>query len=157
MGRIWHIGMAVPELERGMHELGEVFGLAWRPVRVRKMTLKDVSGRSFDVECHVTFSIGGPFAIELWQAIPGTPLAVPPSGSIHHIGYWVDNLAAEENRLTGLGYPTVASSGASLRLSRGPCGLLLEPCDLGIDRPSLRDLFPPGSAHAGVPDLASPV
>jgi hypothetical protein len=32
------------------------------------------------VDCHVRFSLGGPFAIEVWQAIPGTPLAVPESG-----------------------------------------------------------------------------
>jgi hypothetical protein len=24
------------------------------------------------VECHVVFSLGGPFAVEVWQAIPGT-------------------------------------------------------------------------------------
>jgi hypothetical protein len=32
MGSIWHIGIAVPDLEKGQKELGEVFGLRWRPV-----------------------------------------------------------------------------------------------------------------------------
>ena len=57
MGSIWHIGIAVPDLEKGQKELGEVFGLRWRPAR----------------ECH--------------------------------IGYWVDDLAAEAKRLDALGYP----------------------------------------------------
>jgi hypothetical protein len=31
MASIWHIGIAVPDLEKGKKELGEVFGLRWRP------------------------------------------------------------------------------------------------------------------------------
>jgi hypothetical protein len=46
-----------------------------------------------------------PFAVEVWQAIPGTPLDMPQDGGVHHIGYWVDNLPAEANRLDVLGYP----------------------------------------------------
>jgi hypothetical protein len=30
---IWHIGFAVPGLEKGKKELGDVFGLSWRPSR----------------------------------------------------------------------------------------------------------------------------
>src|ERR1700733_11920740 len=100
MGSIWHIGIAVPDLEKGKKELGEVFGLRWRPARVRKLTLADAAGQSYEVECHVVFSRGGPFAVEVWQAIPGT---------------------------------------------------LIELCALHSDRPSLRDLFPPGSEFAGEP------
>ena len=104
MGSIWHIGIAVPDLEKGQKELGEVFGLRWRPARVRKLTLLDADGRLFAVECHVVFSLGGPFAVEVWQAIPGTPLDVPAAGGVHHIGYWVDDLAAEAKRLDAPGY-----------------------------------------------------
>ena len=31
MGRIWHIGIAVPDLAKGQQELRDVFGLRWRP------------------------------------------------------------------------------------------------------------------------------
>jgi hypothetical protein len=37
------------------------------------------------VECHVAF-FAGPFAVKVWQAIPGTPLDIPQSGGVHHIG-----------------------------------------------------------------------
>jgi hypothetical protein len=47
MGSIWHIGIAVPDLEEGLKELGEVFGLRWRPARVRKLTLADAAGRPY--------------------------------------------------------------------------------------------------------------
>src|SRR5712671_7162913 len=109
MGSIWHIGIAVPDLENGQKELGNVFGLRWRPARVRKLTLADAAGRPYEVECHVAFSLGGPFAVEVWQAIPGTPLDIPESGGVHHIGYWVDDITAEAQRLSALGYPTTSS------------------------------------------------
>ncbi len=83
MESIWHIGFVVPGLEKGKKELGDVFGLGWRPTRVRKLTLVDADGRPYDVECHVAFSLGGPFAVEVWQAIPGTPLDIPESGGVH--------------------------------------------------------------------------
>jgi catechol 2,3-dioxygenase-like lactoylglutathione lyase family enzyme len=155
MGSIWHIGIAVPDLEKGKKELGEVLRLRWRPTRVRKLTLADAAGRPHEVECHVAFSLGGPFAVEVWQAIPGTPLDIPESGGVHHIGYWVDDLAAEAKRLDALGYASYATAGTTPLLNRGPAGTLIELCDLHSDRPSLRDLFPPESEFAGQPVLSS--
>ncbi|HEY6497303.1 MAG TPA: VOC family protein [Trebonia sp.] len=152
---IWHIGIAVPDLAKGKEELGEVFGLGWRPTRVRRLTLTDAAGRPYEVECHVAFSLGGPFAVEVWQAIPGTPLDVRESGGVHHIGYWVDDPAAEAKRLGALGYPGYATAGATPLLNRGPAGTVIELCDLRSDRPSLRDLFPSESEFAGEPLLGS--
>jgi hypothetical protein len=107
------------------------------------------------VTCHVAFSTGGPFAVEVWQAIPGTPLDVPPSGGVHHIGYWTGDIAAEARRLDALGYPAFATAGTVPLLSRGPAGTIVELCDLHSDRPSLRDLFPADSEFAGDPVLDS--
>jgi catechol 2,3-dioxygenase-like lactoylglutathione lyase family enzyme len=122
---------------------------------MRKLTLNDANGQPYEVECHVAFSRGGPFAVEVWQAIPGTPLDMPEAGGVHHIGYWVDDLAAEAERLDALGYPSYATAGATPLLNRGPAGTVIELCDLHSDRPSLRDLFLPGSEFAGEPDLGS--
>jgi hypothetical protein len=148
---IWHIGMAVPELERGMVDVGRAFGLTWRPVHERATTVHDESGAAHEILCRFTFSTGSPFAIEMWQAIPGTPLATPESGILHHIGYWVQDLALEVERLEGDGFSCLMS-GPSLAIHRGPGGLMLEPCDEQRDRPFLRDLFPADSPLFGVPD-----
>jgi hypothetical protein len=153
MSRIWHIGLAVPDLERGMAEFGTLFGLTWRPVVVRSMTMTDEHGAAHDVDCHVTFSLGGPFAVELWQALPGTPLATPPGGSFHHVGYWTDDHAAEKQRLADLGYPDFLRSEPGLLIARGPGNVRVEPCDLGRDQPYLRDLYPPDSPYYGTPQL----
>ena len=151
MSKLFHIGLAVPELEKSMAEIGELFDLEWRPVQVANVTLVDSNGRHSEVDVRVTFSIPGPFAVELWEAIPDTPLAMPESGYLHHVGYWVDDLAAESERLEALGYPKVASSGTTPLFHQGPGGLLIEPEDVHVDRPSLRDLYPPDSEYAGEP------
>ena len=153
MGSIWQVGIAVPDLEKGQKELGGVFGLRWRPARVRKLTLADAAGRPYAVECHVAFSLGGPFAVEVWQAIPGTPLDMPEAGGVHHIGYRVDGLAAEAKRLDALGYAGYATAGTTPLLNRGPAGTFIELCDLHSDRPVAA---PPVPARIRVRRRAAP-
>jgi hypothetical protein len=80
---------------------------------------------------------------------------MPQAGGVHHIGYWVDDPAAEAKRLDALGYAGYATAGTAPLLNRGPAGTFIELCDLHNDRPSLRDLFPPGSEFAGEPLLGS--
>ena len=155
MNKIWHVGMAVPDLDRGLAEIGELFGVTWRPVVTRSMTIRGEIGRSHEVDVRVTFSVGSPFAVEVWQAIPDTPLAVPESGYLHHLGYWVDDYPGEKQRLDRLGYRAFLSSDPTLLISRGPGNLLIEPCDLQRDQPYLRDLYPPDSPFAGDPMLPS--
>src|ERR1700704_3511476 len=92
----------------------------WPSARVRKLTLADAAGRPYAVECHVAFSLGGPFAVEVWQAIPGTPLDMPEAGGVHHIGYWVDDLAAEAKRLDAPGYAHHAPARPPAAPDRGP-------------------------------------
>jgi hypothetical protein len=109
--------------------------LTWRPIVTRSMTIKDEGGHPFEVDCHVTFSLSGPFAVEVWQAIPGTPLATPQAGWLHHLGYWVEDYPAEAQRLNTLGFVPFLTSEPTLLLSRGPGNICVEPCDLHRDQP----------------------
>jgi hypothetical protein len=127
--------------------------LVWRPVVTRSLTVAGPSGAAREVDVHVTFSLGGPFAIEVWQGIPGTPLAVPEAGWLHHLGYWADDHAEERARLEELGHLPFLRGDAGLTVHRGPGGLGLEPCDIGRDQPYLRDLYPPDSPYHGEPVL----
>lgn len=151
MGGIWHFAVAVPDLEKGMEEFSKAFEVEWRPVHEALAQLRDENGVEHEVVCKFTFSVGGPPAIEMWEAVPDSPLDAPGDTVLHHIGYWVDDLAAEGERLEGHGFPCFMS-GHSVAVHRGPGGLMLEPCDVFRDRPFLRDLFPPGTPHHGVPD-----
>jgi hypothetical protein len=147
----WHIGLAVPDLDEGMRSVGAAFDISFRPVHERTTTIVDESGKSHDVVCRFTFSSTAPFSIEMWQAIPGSPLAAPETGWLHHVGYWVADLGKESERLEAAGFGCFMS-GPSLAIHRGPGGLMLEPCDLQRDRPFLRDLFPADSPFHGEPD-----
>jgi hypothetical protein len=150
MPSLWHIAFAVPNLEQGMDEFGRAFDLEWRPVHHAVARVTDERGVEHEATCHFTFSVGGPPAIEMWEAVPGTPLDAPGDTVLHHIGYWVDDLAAEGRRLEDQGWPCFMSA-HSVAIHRGPGGILLEPCDVLRDRPFLRDLFPPGTPHHGEP------
>ena len=150
MAGIWHIAFAVPDLEQGMKEFGTAFGLGWRPVHEALARLTDEHGVEHEVTCKFTFSEGSPFAIEMWEAVPDSPLAPPGDTVLHHVGYWVDDLKAEGERLEQHGWPCFMTA-HSVAVHRGPGGILLEPCDVNRDRPFLRDLFPPGSQHHGEP------
>jgi hypothetical protein len=57
MNPIWHLGLAVPDLQAGMRELSDVFDVTWRPVYERNVHLTDENGRTHDVLCRVTFSL----------------------------------------------------------------------------------------------------
>src|SRR6478672_1171810 len=103
MGSVWHVAFAVPDIKQGMSELTTAFGVEWRPLHRTEVTLEDEQGQRHDVSCTFTFSAGGPFAFEMWEAIPGTPLATPERSILHHIGYWVDDLDAESRRLASHG------------------------------------------------------
>lgn len=155
MANIWHIAVAVPDLEQGMKQIGDAFMVEWRPVHQAQARLRDEKGVEHEITCTFTFSVGGPAAIEMWESVPGTPLEPPGDTILHHIGYWVDDLIAEQERLDGHGWPCFMS-GHSVAIHRGPGGLMLEPCDLNRDRPFLRDLFPPGTPHHGQPDNNDP-
>lgn len=150
MNMPWHLGLAVPRFDDALEEFGELFGITWRPVREISLRLTDEDGREHDVSLRVTFSLTSPFALELWEGIPGTPLAAPEGTSVHHVGYWTDDFDAESRRLTTLGYPAFMTA-SGMVMHRGPGGLGVEPEDVHRDIPSLRDLYPSASPLAGRP------
>src|SRR4029453_15163880 len=113
-----------------------------RPVHRREVSLEDELGVAHDVVCTFTFSVGNPFAFEIWEAIPGTPRGSPEPPIPPHIAYWWDGLQAESQRLESHAWPCFVS-GPSIAIHRGPGGPMLEPCDLAPDPPFPRALFPP--------------
>jgi hypothetical protein len=156
MTRFWHVGMAVPDLDQGMAEIGKLLRLAWRPVVTRSMTITDEYGRPHPVDCHVTFSLGGPFAVEMWKAIPGTPLAVPESGYLHHLGYWAEDYAAEKERLPAPGYPPFLSSDPALLISRGPATCCSNPVTCSVTSPTCAICIPRTPRSPGPPCCPRP-
>lgn len=95
----FHVALVVPELEPAMTQLTELLGLEWDPIVdvVMPMHLRGVGVR--DVRLHLAMSTPRP-SLEVIEAVPGTPWELSEGGSnLHHIGFWVDDLEAENNRV----------------------------------------------------------
>ncbi len=73
--------------------------LAGGGARVRLIT--DDGGRT--VQTAYALSREGPHHVELVQSIEGTLWTVPPPGHAHHLGWWVDDVAAADAALHGRG------------------------------------------------------
>jgi hypothetical protein len=104
---LWHTGIVVDDLAAAMDELGEELGVTWYEggAEVRMTTPDGIS----TVTTKYALSKEGPHHVELGQSIEGTLWSVTAPGHAHHLGYWVDDVAAASAALVDLGSPIVAS------------------------------------------------
>lgn len=143
--RVFHVGFVVPRIEEAMDQFGEALGLRWRPVFEGMFQSGD---RRFPVRS--VYTIEGPPAVELLEAVPGTVLDSQRGGvEFHHLGWWVDDLAGEAAHLEAQGWPIeggmVGRDGAPRRVAmhRSPWEFCIELLDLGLDWELIKDLYPP--------------
>lgn len=71
--------------------------------------------------------------LEIIESVPGTHW-LPADGSVHHIGYWSDDVAGDSARLADLGYVEEANAGR-WSYYRHPSGLRLELIDRTLAGP----------------------
>jgi catechol 2,3-dioxygenase-like lactoylglutathione lyase family enzyme len=102
------------------------------------------------VELRFAYSLDAPH-LELIQAVPGTTWTVVPGRALHHLGYWVDDLAATCRALEEQGLPLELCGGddpaAPTRFGYhlGPDGLRIEVVDRAVipDWPAFLAAFTP--------------
>lgn len=103
--RVFHAGFVVRDLEGAMSVLGAALGVNWaKALEAPPMKLRTRSG---DVEVpgmRLTYS-AQPAHVELIEEVPGTLWEAETGMRGHHVGMWTDDLAAEVERLEGLGLP----------------------------------------------------
>lgn len=149
--QIWHVGFIVDRLEDAMSELTAALGLAWAPVHeIRGQHLDSPDGTVYPIDTRVVFSIDLPLSIELIEPSPGTPNVRRGDSAFHHLGYWSDDLIAEEAHLDGLAIPCVAwrvddTQLRRIMLNEGPYGVLLEATNTLTSRPGLEHFYPQGA------------
>jgi hypothetical protein len=85
----YHIGYAVEDIDAAMTQFP---GIEWNPVEHRELGPWPFS---------ITFSLSGPPFLELIQGPSGGPWT--PSSEPHHLGYWSDDLAADQAALAAQG------------------------------------------------------
>jgi hypothetical protein len=131
-----------------MAEVGEALRLRWRPVQRGQVALRDEAGLLHHLPVLMTYSEGGAPAVELFQRRPGTPFDSPWESAFHHVGYWVDDIPGEVERLEDMGWTCFATilseSGSPSRfcMHRSGSGIGLEAVDVTVLRPWLADLYP---------------
>jgi hypothetical protein len=114
--QLFKTGLITSDLAVAMHHLAAALKVDWTPVQVAQLTLQ--RGEELEVvELAFAYSRSGPPYLELLQAQPQGYYASPPGTHLHHVGMWVDDLAAESRRLAALGFPLEA---AGVREGRAP-------------------------------------
>ena len=99
---IHHIAFVASDLQRGMEEVGEVYGVSWTTPRHLELPVRDSRGDRM-LNLSVVYSQEGPLFLEVLQAVPDSVWALTPGSHLHHIGVHVDDVEAEIERLEGLG------------------------------------------------------
>ena len=105
---IHHLALVAADLQRGMEEVGEVYGVTWTTPRHFELDVR-TAGAVARVPLSVVYSQQGPLFLELVEAVPGTVWAATPGSQLHHIGVYVEDVEAEIERLEGLGHAVEAA------------------------------------------------
>jgi hypothetical protein len=100
-------GYLVEDLEAAMRDLGRWLGVLWTPVQESPLVLETAAGRQHTV-LRYAYSTQGPVHLELLQAQPEGYYAAPSGSQLHHVGRWVDDLAAASAELAKQGLPVEA-------------------------------------------------
>jgi hypothetical protein len=106
---LYHTGIIVADVEAAMQELTDVAGYRWMKPVTHPVPIWTPAGES-TVTITMVYS-HDEHRLELIQEIPGTTWVRSPGSAIHHIGYFVDDVAAASAALTASGLPVEACAG----------------------------------------------
>jgi catechol 2,3-dioxygenase-like lactoylglutathione lyase family enzyme len=130
---LFHVGVRVPDLEAAMAALGDSLSLTWAQVVERDQALWTPEQGQHTVPLRFTYSCEGPQHVELLQGATGSMWDGADAPGVHHQGVWVDDVAAEVERLVAAGWTLEAAQQSPeggygvMAYVRSPGGLLLEP------------------------------
>ncbi|KAB1645107.1 VOC family protein [Gulosibacter chungangensis] len=103
---LYHTGFVVQDLDEAARTMSKALGYRWtKPATGNERPVVYADGTRTTVRLNYCYSIDSPH-LELIEAVPGTPWALK-GGSIHHLGYWVDDLVAASAELALAGFPLV--------------------------------------------------
>lgn len=104
---LYHVGIIVDDFDATLDRMSKEMGLAWTPrIEVSLPIWTRDTGLIDFVSCAV-YSRQEP-CIEIVQSLPGTIWTAVAGRPLHHLGYWVDDLASASVELEDQGCPKVA-------------------------------------------------
>src|SRR3954466_12435259 len=108
-GRLFHIGVRVPDLDKAMTELGGSLAVRWATIRDGEQPVWTPERGERSEPLRFTYSVDGPQHLELLEGGPGSPWDAAGAPGAHHLGVWVDDVATETGRLVDAGWRLVAA------------------------------------------------
>ena len=113
----YHTGIVVPDLDAAMARLSALAGYRWINPLSYTLPFRTPSGTR-ELTSTIVYSVQAPH-LELIQEVPGSPWTAAPGNSVHHLGYFTDNLADTAKMLEDSGFAfemTADVSGSDLAL-----------------------------------------
>jgi catechol 2,3-dioxygenase-like lactoylglutathione lyase family enzyme len=132
---LFHTGIRVSDLEAAMEDIGESLGVTWAAVRETEQQVWTPDDGAQQIPLRFVYSREGPQHIELLEGAPGSVWDGRARPGAHHVGVWVDDVAAETERLCALGWSLVAAQQSPadgygvFTYVQPPSGLIVEPVD----------------------------
>ena len=147
---VFHVGVRVRDLDDAMHELGKGLGLTWATVAHVEQRVWGPDGGPTTVELDFTYSCEGPQHVELLKGSAGSVWDAADWPGVHHLGVWVDDVAAVTEDRVGQGWTLEIAQVApeegygAFTYVRAPSGFLLEPVS-AVLRPAFERWWAGGS------------
>ncbi len=106
---LFHIGIIVADMNRGMADIARRFGVAFPDPREANVRVR-YRGVESQVPVKFAYSMQGPPYIELIESVPGTVWEASSGSRIHHLGVFCDNIEDEIAKLESEGFTYEAAS-----------------------------------------------
>ena len=143
----FHVGIVVDDPAATMSDLTALFGYEWAD---ELGGVVSVSGPDGDgtITLQAWYSTSEP-RLEIVQSVPGTVWTPAEGSGVHHLGYWVDDVAAGSAELERRGYPVEVvgrrpDGAAYWAYHRSPSGPRVELVSRSL-RPTMESYFATGS------------
>jgi hypothetical protein len=107
----YHTGIIVPDLDAAMARLSALAGYQWINPLSYTLPFRTATGTR-ELTSRFVYSLQAPH-VELIQEVPGSPWTAAPGNSIHHLGYFTDNLAETAGMLEDNGFSFEATADVS--------------------------------------------
>ncbi|BAX94894.1 VOC family protein [Mycobacterium shigaense] len=98
----YHTGIVVPDLDAAMVRLSTLAGYRWITPLSYRLPFRTTEGVR-ELTSTIVYSVQSPH-LELVQEVPGTPWTAAPGNSVHHVGYFTDNLVEAARTLEASGF-----------------------------------------------------
>jgi hypothetical protein len=107
----YHTGIVVPDLDAAMARLSALAGYQWINPLSYTLPFRTANGTR-ELSSTFVYSLQSPH-VELIQQVPDSPWIAAPGNSVHHLGYFTDNLADTARMLEANGFTFEATAEVS--------------------------------------------